>query len=258
MPVLKKLLLSLIFALCANMASAMFIQPDWLDPTEPGVGTNRYAYSGNDPINNMDPNGNFWGAVVKAAKFVFKGGDAAATFGGMAADASTVFSSDASGGERAVAALSLVTEIFSPVTMRDLKAAKKMVSNNSKTDRGGSIVTDTKGKDGSGGARRLGTKTENEVWGDGKTILEGKTSKGNSIERVDGGNKEQAHADFDSLELENYKEYSPDRRFGTLPGSGDRVMVRPSTDGRPTISIHRQRAGGKWVARREIRYGNPE
>lgn len=55
---LQKLLLSLTFALFANTASAMFIQPDWLDPTEPGVGTNRYAYSGNDPINKLDPGGN--------------------------------------------------------------------------------------------------------------------------------------------------------------------------------------------------------
>jgi len=55
---LQKLLLSLTFALFANAASAMFIQPDWLDPTEPGVGTNRYAYSANDPINKLDPGGN--------------------------------------------------------------------------------------------------------------------------------------------------------------------------------------------------------
>ena len=27
------------------------------DPTLPGVGTNRYAYSGNDPVNKSDPNG---------------------------------------------------------------------------------------------------------------------------------------------------------------------------------------------------------
>jgi len=34
-----------------------FIQPDTWDPTEPGVGTNRYAYADNDPINKSDPNG---------------------------------------------------------------------------------------------------------------------------------------------------------------------------------------------------------
>jgi hypothetical protein len=36
----------------------MFIQPDWLDPVLPGVGTNRYSYSFNDPVNLTDPNGN--------------------------------------------------------------------------------------------------------------------------------------------------------------------------------------------------------
>lgn len=36
----------------------MFIQPGSFDPIEPGVGTNRYAYSGNDPINQRDPSGN--------------------------------------------------------------------------------------------------------------------------------------------------------------------------------------------------------
>ncbi|MEN8833416.1 MAG: RHS repeat-associated core domain-containing protein [Pacificibacter sp.] len=36
----------------------MFIQPDWFDPTMQGVGTNRYSYSFNDPVNLSDPNGN--------------------------------------------------------------------------------------------------------------------------------------------------------------------------------------------------------
>ncbi|WP_395539408.1 RHS repeat-associated core domain-containing protein [Neotabrizicola sp. sgz301269] len=36
----------------------MFIQPDWFEVTMPGDGTNRYAYSFNDPVNGLDPNGN--------------------------------------------------------------------------------------------------------------------------------------------------------------------------------------------------------
>ncbi|WP_432288798.1 RHS repeat-associated core domain-containing protein (plasmid) [Aminobacter sp. BA135] len=34
-----------------------FISPDDWDPTKPGVGTNRYAYAQNDPVNKSDPNG---------------------------------------------------------------------------------------------------------------------------------------------------------------------------------------------------------
>ncbi len=41
----------------ATEANARFISPDDWDPTMPGVGTNRYAYSQQDPINKSDPNG---------------------------------------------------------------------------------------------------------------------------------------------------------------------------------------------------------
>jgi RHS repeat-associated protein len=37
---------------------ALFIQPDWFEVAKAGVGTNRYAYSHNDPVNKMDPGGN--------------------------------------------------------------------------------------------------------------------------------------------------------------------------------------------------------
>ena len=36
---------------------AMFIQPDWWEVTEAGVGTNRYSYSFGDPVNGREPTG---------------------------------------------------------------------------------------------------------------------------------------------------------------------------------------------------------
>jgi hypothetical protein len=54
---------ALFFLALAMMASsgqisnARFISPDDWDPTMQGVGTNRYAYSENDPVNKTDPNG---------------------------------------------------------------------------------------------------------------------------------------------------------------------------------------------------------
>ncbi|MCZ8182433.1 MAG: hypothetical protein O9322_05640 [Beijerinckiaceae bacterium] len=38
-------------------AIGRFISPDWWDPNKPGVGTNRYVYSDNDPVNKSDPSG---------------------------------------------------------------------------------------------------------------------------------------------------------------------------------------------------------
>lgn len=42
---------------------ARFISPDDWDPTKDGVGTNRYAYANNDPVNKSDPNGHVSGAT---------------------------------------------------------------------------------------------------------------------------------------------------------------------------------------------------
>jgi hypothetical protein len=54
----------LVICLCLILPSltavnARFISPDDWDPTLPGVGTNRYAYSQNDPVNKADPNGHY-------------------------------------------------------------------------------------------------------------------------------------------------------------------------------------------------------
>lgn len=37
---------------------SLFTSPDWLPITDPGVGTNRFAYAGNSPVNASDPGGN--------------------------------------------------------------------------------------------------------------------------------------------------------------------------------------------------------
>ncbi|PDT27229.1 hypothetical protein CO660_24440 [Rhizobium sp. L9] len=56
--VLSLLLISSIITVSfGSSANARFISPDDWDPTKEGVGTNRYAYSGDDPVNKSDPNG---------------------------------------------------------------------------------------------------------------------------------------------------------------------------------------------------------
>jgi RHS repeat-associated protein len=39
---------------------ARFVSPDWWDPTQGGVGTNRYSYADNNPVNMSDPSGHFF------------------------------------------------------------------------------------------------------------------------------------------------------------------------------------------------------
>lgn len=43
---------------------SLFLQPDWFEVTERGVGTNRFSYSFSDPVNLSDPNGNVVPLVV--------------------------------------------------------------------------------------------------------------------------------------------------------------------------------------------------
>jgi hypothetical protein len=62
----------------------------------------------------------------------------ASTFAGAVSDAQTLTSSDASIGERAIAAASLISEVASPVSARDVKAA---------ADKGGDLFRGAKGAD---------------------------------------------------------------------------------------------------------------
>ena len=50
-----------------------FISPDDLDPVAEGVGTNRYAYAGNDPVNKSDPNGHIIDTIWDVGSIVYDG-----------------------------------------------------------------------------------------------------------------------------------------------------------------------------------------
>ena len=85
---------------------------------------NRYSYVYGNPVGNVDPDGRVpWGLIKKGVKLVVKGGDVGATFGGLVSDVKTVFNGEASGRERFLAGLSAASEVFSPVSGRELKAA---------------------------------------------------------------------------------------------------------------------------------------
>ncbi len=60
-----------------------FISPDDWDPTLPGVGTNRYAYALNDPVNKSDPNGHVAGTPDFAALGASFGGIVGSFWGSL-------------------------------------------------------------------------------------------------------------------------------------------------------------------------------
>ncbi len=103
-------------------------------------------------------------------------------------------------------------------------------------------------------AARAGSRVD-DIWGGNRTVLENVTTRGTNIERVPGGTRAQAEADFDALGLSNVRNIGTDRRMGTLP-DGTTVIVRPSRDGRPTVEFQRVTENGNTRTTREIRYGD--
>ena len=74
---------SLLTVSFGSAVNARFISPDDWDPTKEGVGTNRYAYAENDPINKSDPNGHVAGQPDKTAEGFGKGGFLGGLLGGL-------------------------------------------------------------------------------------------------------------------------------------------------------------------------------
>jgi hypothetical protein len=58
----------------------MFIQPDWWEVTKAVVGTNRYSYSFDDPMNKSDGTGHSW--LDRALDSLTSEGSFNRTFGG--------------------------------------------------------------------------------------------------------------------------------------------------------------------------------
>lgn len=101
----------------------------------------RYHYANNNPYTFTDPDGRAWGLAAKVVKVIVKGGDVAATFAGAVEDTKVLFSRDATGGQRLMAAGSLATEVASPVSARDVKAGIAAVDKASDAVHGNSKIS---------------------------------------------------------------------------------------------------------------------
>jgi RHS repeat-associated protein len=99
---------------------AKFVSPDWWDPDKPGVGTNRYAYADNDPVNKADNSGHLSfvagaliggaiGAIINGGAEYLSSGNAQAA----AAAAGAGFLGGAASGAAAASGFGLAAGIFS-------------------------------------------------------------------------------------------------------------------------------------------------
>jgi RHS repeat-associated protein len=86
-----------------------------------------YSYAAGDPINQQDATGrSIWTKLVKFGVKLYKTGDLAQTVYGIAEDGVTLFDPKASAVDRAVAGVSLASEL-APLSIGDVKDAAKAI-----------------------------------------------------------------------------------------------------------------------------------
>ncbi|MBP1473704.1 RHS repeat-associated core domain-containing protein [Frateuria sp. MAH-13] len=86
---------------------------------------NRYWYASDNPYKFTDPDGR--SVLTKLIKLGIKGGNVAATVGGIVDDVNTLRSSTSTTGEKLLAGASLLSEVVSPVSIGDAKDVAKGV-----------------------------------------------------------------------------------------------------------------------------------
>ncbi|MEO1702095.1 MAG: hypothetical protein AAFR71_08565 [Pseudomonadota bacterium] len=96
------------------------------DPTIEGVGTNRYAYSANDPVNKSDPNGHIFGAIIDKIKDFFSGGGS----GGALKDKTSSYKSNDGGQYAQVVLPGQLSPPLPPMAIPGSKENKKFVKTN--------------------------------------------------------------------------------------------------------------------------------
>ncbi len=246
---------------------ARFVTPDDWDPVDArsalegnpagwlanAVGTNRYAYAANDPVNKSDPNGHslFNPTPAQIQGYIAQGNHTAA--GGAIGTFMASSSGDSFVSVGAIASIPLSeTGAVSPIKGREEEKKKEVKVAVAPLIVGAVAVVTSDGVAsavaGLAVGMGLGWLVLNEDAGgegDGAKTVEGlikesekgRQTSGRADQYIHDGGRRQRDKDFEALGAEGVKAYPNGTKAGTLP-DGRRVNSHDSkTDGVPTIEI---------------------